>query len=114
MQQVLEAAETLKTAIINSEEYRRYQEADRRLKECPELYDRYNEFRRRNYDLQYSEGDSNLYDEIVDLVREYDSVLQDSLVNEFRLAERRFGKLMRRVYRMISDDIMIDDGYLLQ
>lgn len=114
MQQVLDMAETLKKEILNSEEYRRYQEADRRLKDNRELYDRYNEFRRRNYELQCSEGDSNLYDEEVNLVREYDYVLQDSVVNEFRLAERRLGKLMRTVYRIISDELVLDDEFLLR
>ena len=107
MQQVLDMAESLKKEILNSEEYRRYQEADRRLKENRELYGRYNEFRRRNYELQCSEGDANLYDDEVNLVREYDYVLQDSVVNEFRLAERRLGKLMRAVYRIISDEVSV-------
>ncbi|MBQ8983940.1 MAG: YlbF family regulator [Lachnospiraceae bacterium] len=114
MHQVLSAAESLKKEILQSEEYRRYEEAVKRLKEIPELYDRYNEFRRRNYDLQFSEGDGNLYDEIVNLTREYDSVLQDAAVNEFRLAERKLGKLMRSVYRTISDDLELDDDYLLR
>lgn len=114
MHQVLSAAESLKKEILQSEEYRRYEEAVKRLKEIPELYDRYNEFRRRNYDLQFSEGDGNLYDEIVNLTREYDSVLQDAAVNEFRLAERKLGKLMRSVYRTISDELEMDDGYLLR
>ena len=114
MHQVLSAAESLKKEILQSEEYRRYEEAVKRLKETPELYDRYNEFRRRNYDLQFSEGDGNLYDEIVNLTREYDSVLQDAAVNEFRLAERKLGKLMRSVYRTISDDLELDDDYLLR
>lgn len=114
MHQVLSAAESLKKEILQSEEYRRYEEAVKRLKEIPELYDRYNEFRRRNYDLQFSEGDGNLYDEIVNLTREYDSVLQDAAVNEFRLAERKLGKLMRSVYRTISDELELEDDYLLR
>lgn len=112
MQQAIEMAEALNAEIRNSEEYKRYLETSRRLKQQPELYERFNEFRRRNYDMQFSEGDSNLYDEVVNLVKEYEGMLQDSAVNDFQLAEHRLNALLREVYAALSDELELDYEYL--
>lgn len=112
MRQAIELAARLNEQIKNSEEYHRYMETDRQLKAEPELYERYNEFRRRNYDLQFSEGDSNLYDEVFNLVKEYDTILQDSHVNDFILAEQRLCAMMREVYTVLSKGLEFDYEYL--
>ncbi len=112
MQQAIEMAEALNAEIRNSEEYKRYLETSRRLKQQPELYERFNEFRRRNYDMQFSEGDSNLYDEVLNLVKEYEAMLQESVVNDFQLAEHRLNALLREVYSTLSDELELDYEYL--
>lgn len=112
MQKAIELAGRLNERIKNSEEYQRYVRTDRQLKAEPELYKRYNEFRRRNYDLQFSEGDSNLYDEVFNLVKEYDTILQDSRVNDFILAEQRLCAMMREVYAVLSEGLEFDYEYL--
>lgn len=108
MQQAKELADRLNEVIKKSEEYQRYIETDRCLKNEPELYEKYNEFRKRNYDLQFSEGDSNLYDEVFNLVKEYDTILHDSVVNDFILAERRFCYMMQEVYTALSEGLEMD------
>ena len=112
MRQAIELAGRINEQIRGSEEYRNYTMADRRLKEDPELYGRYNEFRRRNYELQSSEGDSNLYDEVFNLVKEYDTILQDSRVNDFILAEQRICSMMRELYVELSRNLEFDYEYL--
>ena len=112
MQRAIEMAEELNLEIRNSEEYKRYVDTCNRLKQQPDLYNRFNEFRRRNYELQSSEGDSNLYDEVFNLVKEYDSVLQESLVNDFLVAEQRLNALMREMYATLSDNLELDYEYL--
>lgn len=112
MKQAIELAGRLNERIKNSEEYQRYVKTDRQLKAEPELYERYNEFRRRNYDLQFSEGDSNLYDEVFNLVKEYDTILQDSVVNDFILAEQRLCAMMQEVYAVLSEGLELDYEYL--
>lgn len=112
MQQAIELAGRLNKQIQSSEEYKRYLETDRRLKENIELYGRYNEFRRRNYELQYSEGDSNLYDEVFNLVKEYDTILQEPIVSDFILAEQRLCAMMREVYQALSEGLELDYEYL--
>lgn len=112
MRQAIELASRLNEQIKNSEEYKQYVETDRLLRENGELYSRYNEFRRRNYELQFSEGDSNLYDEVFNLVKEYDGILQDSVVNNFILAEQRLCTMMRELYTVLADGLDIDYEYL--
>lgn len=112
MHQAIKQAAELNRQIRSSEEYRRYVEADRLLKENPEIYGRFNEFRRRNYELQFSEGDSNLYDEVFGLVKEYETILQDSLVNDFILAEQRFCSMMQDLYAALSEGLEMDYEYL--
>lgn len=112
MHQAIEMATALNSKIQNSEEYKRYQETSAKLKECPELYQRFNEFRRRNYELQFSDGESNLYDEVFNLVKEYESILHESVVNDFRVAENRLNAMLREVYAAISDDLELDYEYL--
>lgn len=112
MQQAIELAAKLNQQIKNSKEYRRYVETNRRLRDNHELHERFDEFRRRNYDLQFSEGDSNLYDEVFNLVKEYDTILQDSIVNDFVLAEQRMGSLMQELYSTLSEGLEFDYDYL--
>lgn len=112
MQKAMELAIQLNETIKNSEEYRRYVETDNKLRNEPELYARFNEFRRRNYDLQFSEGDSNLYDEVFNLVKEYDTILQDSLVNDFIMAEQRFCSTMQEIYSSLAAGLEMDYEYL--
>lgn len=112
MQRAIEMAKALNLEIRNSEEYRRYRDTSERLKQNTDLYNRFNEFRRRNYDLQFSEGDSNLYDEVFNLVKEYEAVLQDSYVNDFLAAEQRLNALMREMYVILAEDLELDYEYL--
>lgn len=112
MRQAIELAEKLNMQIKNSREYQHYVETDRRLRDNRELHERFDEFRRRNYELQFSEGDSNLYDEVFNLVKEYDTILQDSIVNDFVLAEQRLCSLMRELYGTLSDGLELDYDYL--
>ncbi len=112
MRQAIELAAKLNMQIKNSREYQRYVETDRRLRDNHELHERFDEFRRRNYELQFSEGDSNLYDEVFNLVKEYDTILQDSIVNDFVLAEQRLCSLMRELYGALSEGLEFDYDYL--
>ncbi len=62
--------------------------------------------------MQFSEGDSNLYDEVFDLVKEYEEMLQESAVNDFQLAEHRLNALLRQVYAALSEELELDYEYL--
>lgn len=112
MRQAIEIAEKLNERIKESEEYKTYTEAIRRLRQESELYARFNEFRRRNCELQFSEGDSNLYDEVFNLTKEYDTILQNSLVSDFMLAEQRLSVRMQEMYEVLTQGLELDYEYL--
>ena len=112
MNRAIEMAKELNQVVRGRVEYRTYQEAAYRLQQNPELFAKYNEFRRRNHDLQFREDADVLYDEVFQLVREYDTILQDSLVHEFILAEQRFCLMMQEVYNSVSDDLNLSYEYL--
>lgn len=112
MQAAINMAQELNKELMGSEEYLRYRETNRRLKDNPELYGRYNEFRRRNCELQTSEGDSNLYDEVFNLVKEYDTILQDTRVSDFMMAEQHLCNLMQDVYNAMTQGLELDYEYL--
>lgn len=112
MQAAINMAQELNKELLGSEEYRRYRETNQRLKEDAELYGRYNEFRRRNCEMQTSEGDSNLYDEVFNLVKEYDTILQDTRVSDFVMAEQHLCNLMQEVYNAMAQGLELDYEYL--
>lgn len=112
MQQAIEQAITLNQRIRESGEYQNYLDTLHRLREQPDLYYRFNEFRRRNYELQFQEPDGSLYDGVLALVKEYEGVLHESVVNDFRLAEQRLNVLMREIYGILSQDLDFDYEFL--
>ena len=46
------------------------------------------------------------------MVKEYDTILQDSLVNNFILAEQRMCAMMREVYAVLAEGLEFDYEYL--
>ena len=110
--QTEQSTNNLNERIKESEEYKTYTETIRRLRQESELYARFNEFRRRNCELQFSEGDSNLYDEVFNLTKEYDTILQNSLVSDFMLAEQRLSVRMQEMYEVLTQGLELDYEYL--
>ena len=90
-----------------TEEYKNYLNTKRALCDNIDLCNRLKEFRARNYELQNRQG-VNPFDEVNDLVREYDEVLQNSVVSEFLRAEQKICKMMQRVYNSISEGLEFD------
>lgn len=112
MKQAKEAAKELNQRIQSSEEYKTYQSCLCKLKEASELYRQTQEFRRRNHELQNSTGEGNLYDEVFNLVKEYDTILQESVVADFLQAEQRLCACMQDVYKLMSENIQLDYEFL--
>ncbi len=89
------AVQQLKMAILDSKEYKEYDEARRKVREFPELKKKMDEFRGRNYELQQS-GDCPL-DEVWKLEEQYKEVLENPDVHEFLVAELAFCRMMQQV-----------------
>ncbi|MBR1866704.1 MAG: YlbF family regulator [Lachnospiraceae bacterium] len=107
-----EAALELNQIIRGSEEYHRYQQAVKAVKEETELYQAMNTFRRRNYELQSRDDGVNRYHEIHNLSVEFEHILSNPLVNEFLVAEQILSRKLQQIYEVIADGLELDYDYM--
>ena len=61
----------------------------------------------KNYELQNRQG-VNPYDEMIELTREYDELLHNSVVSDFLQAEQQICKLLQRVFDSIAEGLEFD------
>lgn len=107
MIEVINESKLLNQRIRETEEYKNYVNTKYILCDNIDLCNRLKEFRAKNYELQNRQG-VNPFDEVNDLVREYDEVLHNSIVSEFLRAEQRICKLMQCVYNSLSEGLEFD------
>ena len=108
MSQIEDAMDGLMTAIRNSEEFIRYQAIKEKVHGFPKLESQITEFRKKNYEIQNNEMLDNPYDEVNNLFMEYDSIVHDTIVNDFIRAEQKLVMMMKLVYEQIADDLDFD------
>lgn len=104
MKEAINLSVQLNEHIKASEEYKRYIETKRALCDNMVLCNQLKEFKARNYELQNRQG-VNPYDEMINLTKEYEELLHNSIVNDFLRAEQRICKLMQKVYEAIADGL---------
>lgn len=110
MQGVLELGKQLNEKIKDSEVYKTYISSKEKLTEHTDLLRGYNEFRRRNYEIQNNPELDNPFDEIRALSLEYDDLMHDTIVNDFIRAESEMCLMMRQVYEELAKDLDFDIG----
>lgn len=94
---VWESIDTLVDAIKNTEEYQKYEFQKEKVKRIPELKERIDDFRKKNYELQNSPQSDNLMAEVERFQKEYQSFMENPLVEDFLQAELAFCRLMQDV-----------------
>lgn len=103
---VEEALDTLIDAILETDEFEKYQDAKSELSRDPNLKLQVDEFRRRNFDLQQSNLDSKrLMEEIDRFEKEYETFRANPVVHRFLSSELAFTRLMQHVYGSIMENI---------
>ena len=107
MIQVIEESKQLNEHIRASEEYKTYLETRQALRGNAELLNRLSEFRAKNYELQNRQG-VNPYDEMIELTKEYDELLHNSVVSDFLQAEQQICKMMQQVFDSIAQGLEFD------
>ena len=112
MKDVIYQSKQLNAKIRQSNEYNHYVRSRKNLMQDENLYKAFNDFRRRNYEIQSRQGEENYYDDITDLVRDYDSILKTIKVNDFLVAEQRICRLMQEIYSSISDSLDFDYDFI--
>lgn len=111
MEKVLESSIRLNLQIKESKEYKQYIAAKEQVYQNEALFHALNEFRRKNYELQ-TMREGNVYDEVNNLVKEYDFVLHNPYVSDFLVAEQKMCRLMREIYVSIADTLEFDYDFI--
>ncbi len=94
---IWESINTLVDTIKNTEEYRDYEFQKEKVKRIPELKQRIDDFRKKNYELQNSPQSDNLMAEVERFQKEYEKFMENPLVADFLQAELAFCRLMQDV-----------------
>jgi cell fate (sporulation/competence/biofilm development) regulator YlbF (YheA/YmcA/DUF963 family) len=103
MESSLESATTEYVKKIKETEiYRKYSEQLEILKQYPELYEKVNEFRKKNYEIQNTAGQDEIFDKMNAFEDEYERFRENPIVDEFLRAELGFCRLMQEVNLYIT------------
>ena len=92
-------------AIKDTAVYRKYREQLERLKGNPEQYQKVNEFRRRNFEIQNTAQKDELFDKMDAFEQEFERFREDPLVDEFLRAELAFCRMMQEVNTYITGEL---------
>ncbi len=103
------AVEWFVNSIKSTETYGRYRSQLEKIKEDPELYEKINEFRRRNYEMQNTTGVDELFEKMEAFEREYEKFRENPMVNDFLRAELAFCRLMQEIDIAIADELDFEE-----
>ena len=103
--EIIEAARDFADKIMTSDAYREYLYQREKIKKQPEIYEKVNEFRQRNFDLQNETDSEDMLDRMEAFEREYEKFRENPLVDDFLRAELAFCRMMQEVYVLLADEI---------
>lgn len=94
--------------VRGTETYRNYLLQAERVKREPELKQKIDEFRLKNFELQITTDSEELFDKTDDITAEYEVFRANPAVDAFLSAELEFCRMMQRVYQSISERVDFD------
>lgn len=103
--QIEEATKKFAAYIQQSDTYKEYLYQRERLKKQPELYEKVNEFRQRNFDIQNETDSEELFDKMDEFEREYAKFRENPLVEDFLRAELSFCRMMQEINVLLTAEI---------
>lgn len=103
MHGVNKALENLIAEIMLSDIYKEYDTQRNKVNEQPELKEKIDEFRTRNYELQTS--DDTALEQIDQFEREYSDFRENPLVSDFLAAELAFCRMIQDINESITQAI---------
>lgn len=106
-------AEELADSLMTSDEYIRYKNAEKKIKEFPGLYEQVNAFRKSNLDMQQDE-DADLFSTTDRIEQEYQEMRENKYVQEFLASELAFCRLYQRVNYTILENLDFNVDFLRQ
>lgn len=91
--------------IQKSETYQEYLLQRERLKKQPGLYDKVNEYRQRNFDIQNETDSEDMFDRMEAFEQEYEKFRENPLVEDFLRAELAFCRMMQDINVLLTAEI---------
>jgi len=92
-------------AVKDTDIYKKYRCQLDILKKDPELYEKVNEFRRRNYEIQNTSRVDELFDKMEAFEKEYARFREDPVVDDFLRSELAFCRLMQELDLFITGEL---------
>lgn len=103
--EIIEAAREFADKIMTSETYREYLYQREKIKKQPELYEKVNEYRQRNFDLQNETDSEDMLDRMEAFEQEYEKFRENPMVDDFLRAELAFCRMMQEVYMLLAEEV---------
>ena len=91
--------------IKESATYKEYQQQLARIKEHPECYQKANEFRQKNYELQNAEQTDDLFEKVEAFDKEYEAFRENPIVDDFLKAELAFCRMIQEITPKIMEKV---------
>ena len=93
------------SAIKETKQYQKYFEQKEKLKAYPELKEQIDEFRWRNYQLQTTCDQDELYFKLEEFELENEEFRANPFVSDFLAAELGFCRMMQQIYSDLAEKI---------
>lgn len=105
MEEIKDATKKFAAYIQQSNTYKEYFYQRERIKKQPELYDKVNEYRQKNFDLQNETDSEDMLDRMEAFEQEYAEFRENPLVEDFLSAELAFCRLMQGINVLLTAEI---------
>lgn len=104
---IQEATQELIDKIRKSDVYLEYLKQRDSLLSNPELFQRVNDFREKNFKLQ-NDNHENIFERSESLTQEYSDIWDVPVVNDFLVAELDFCRMIQGINMMIAAEVDFD------
>lgn len=111
MNNVMQQTDNLIEAIHASNEYSQYQMLQNTITKDEGVYQRLNEYRRKNFEIQMNTN-ADAINEGARLREEYADILKRAEVKDFLAAEQRYIKMLRCVNQKLDMQINVNIDFL--
>lgn len=103
MTEITESLECFIKSVKESNIYQDYEKQKKILKEYPDLKEKIDEFRERNFKLQTMENSEQLFDETDQFTKEYERLRDIPMVHDFLRKELAYCRMVQEINEKILE-----------
>lgn len=107
MTQIEQMLDDFMRVFRESDVCKNYEEQKAKIKNYPEMRDKINEFRRRNFEIQTSVPQDRLLDEMDCFQKEYETFTEIPMVRDFLASELEYCRTLQEIIAFINDELMV-------